>query len=112
LQLLVGAHQFAHRLMAGIGDPDRGEFTGTVQFGQRHRVAPVGLDPIARTPGDQRGRNNRACMTKRGDLPVQAISCRPGFIAKRQPAMPFLQLRNQPGNPGSFDTRFTLLKTG
>ena len=49
----AGAHKLADRLMAGIGDPDCGEFAGTVQFGQRHCVAPVGLDPIARTPGRQ-----------------------------------------------------------
>ena len=57
-----GSNQIAHRFMTGIGDPDRGELAGAVQFGQHDSVAPIGLDPVAGFDRDQRwGTTTQPC---------------------------------------------------
>jgi hypothetical protein len=57
-----GPHQIAHRLVCGIGDPDRRQLAGAVQLGQHQRVATVGLDPISRLDRDQRRRHHDTVM--------------------------------------------------
>jgi len=89
------AHEFSDRLVARIRDPDRSEFPGTVQLGQSLRVAAVGLDPVAGAFWDQRGRDHDAIAPERGELPIQTITCRTGFVAEDQPPVPLPQLRNQ-----------------
>src|SRR5512134_358955 len=42
------------RLVDGIWHPDRRQLAGAKQPRKRHRVTPVGLDPLARLPWDQR----------------------------------------------------------
>ena len=55
-----GAHQIAHRLVPGIGNPHRRQLARPVQPGQAGGIPPVGLDPVARSLGDQRGGHHDA----------------------------------------------------
>jgi hypothetical protein len=64
------ADQVADRFVALVRHPDRGQLASAEQPGQRDRVAPVGLDPIARLPRDQRRRDDRALVPQAGDEPV------------------------------------------
>jgi len=49
-------HQIAHRLVGRIGNPNRRQFAGPVQFGQHRRVAAVRLDAVPSLHRDQRRR--------------------------------------------------------
>jgi hypothetical protein len=89
---LTRPHQVAHRLMRLVRHPNRRQFPGPQQAGQRHRIAPVGFYPVAGPARDQRGRHHRTGMAEADDLPVQAVAGRAGFIADMQLAM----LRRQP----------------
>lgn len=46
-------HQIAHRLVDAVGHPDPRQLTGPKQAGQRHRIPPVGLHPVAGSTWDQ-----------------------------------------------------------
>ena len=81
---LARPNEFPHRLMAFVRNPHRGEFPGAQQLHQAHRIAPVGLHPIARPLGNERRRNHQAVLPKALDLPVQPIACRPGLVTERQ----------------------------
>ena len=48
-----GPDQIAHHLVRGIRDPDRRQFTGTMQLGQHHGVPAIGLHPVAGADRDQ-----------------------------------------------------------
>jgi hypothetical protein len=47
-------------------------------------VATIGLHPIARLRWNQRRRNHFAAMAKACELPMNAITARPGLLTKRQ----------------------------
>jgi hypothetical protein len=55
-------HEIADRFVGLIRNPDRGQFTGPMQLGEVDRIPPVGLDPISRFAGDQRGSHDNAAM--------------------------------------------------
>ena len=52
--------QIPHRLMGCIRNQNGGQFAGTMQLRQHHRVSPIGLDPIAGLHRNQRGRHDHA----------------------------------------------------
>jgi hypothetical protein len=52
-----------------------------MQPGQLHRVPVIGLDPISRAPGNQRGGHDRAMMAGRQHLPLNAVSARSRLVA-------------------------------
>ena len=58
-------------------------------------IAPIGLDALARTLGDQRRSDDRALMPESGDLALQAIAGRTGLVAEQQFAVPARQLADQ-----------------
>jgi len=74
----------ADRLVRRVGDPDRGQLAGAQEAGQGERVAPVGLDPVARLPRDQRRRDDGAMVPEPGEEPVQAVAGRAGLVAEVQ----------------------------
>ena len=74
--------QVPHRLMRCIRNPHGGQFAGSVQLRQHHRVSAIGLDPIAGFHRNRRGRHDRAFMAKICDLPMQPVTARTGFVAK------------------------------
>ena len=76
-------HQVAHSFMGGVGDPDRRQLAGTVQLGQHHRVAAIGLHPCL--DRDQRRRHHEAIMPATSQQPVQPITAGTGLATKAQP---------------------------
>jgi hypothetical protein len=89
---LAGPHKIAHRLMRLIRRLHARQFAGSMQPRQRDRVAPVRLDPLARSFRDQGRRDHHAIMTERLDLTIKPVSRRPGFEADMQPLVSFRQL--------------------
>ena len=65
---LASADQIAHSLMRRIRHPHSRQLTGSMQSRQRHRIPPVGLDPLTQPLRDQRWRNHQAGVPKRLDL--------------------------------------------
>ena len=68
---------------------------GPMQCGKFARVAPVGLDPLARLSRDQRRSHHRTLVPKPGELSLNAIAARAGFIAEPKFAVSAGQLRDQ-----------------
>jgi hypothetical protein len=53
--------------MPFVRDPHRRHFLGTQELGERNRVTPIGLNPLARPSRDQRRRNHHAVVAERAD---------------------------------------------
>ena len=83
----TSTNKIAHRLMALVGHPHRGQFAGPQELGKRHSIAAVRLHPVARLPWDERGRHDRAGMPERRDEPVQTIAGRAGLVAEMRLAV-------------------------
>ena len=62
---LARPHQIANRLVHRVRHPHRRQFAGPKQPRQRHRIAPVGLDPLAGLLRDQRWSHDSAVVTER-----------------------------------------------
>ena len=88
---LAGPHKIPHRLMSWIGRPDPGQLAGSVQTRQRDRIAPVRLDPLARSFRDQRRSDHQAIVAERPYLAIKPVSRRPGFEADMQQVVPVRQ---------------------
>jgi hypothetical protein len=88
----AGTNEIAHRLMAFVRYPYRGEFAGTQKLREPHGIAPVRLYPVARLPWNQRRRHDHARVTKHGDEPVKAIARWTSLVAE----MHLLVLRSDP----------------
>ena len=93
---LAGANQVAHRFMRRVRHPYPGQLAGPMQPRQRHRIAPVGLDPLARPLRDQRRRHHHAGMAESLDLAIQPVPGRPRLVAEMQLAVAAGQLADQP----------------
>jgi hypothetical protein len=72
-----GSHQVPDRFVRFVRHPDRGQFAGTMQAGQRLCVAPVRLHPQARPSRNHRRRHHHAVVPQHGDLSIQAVPRRP-----------------------------------
>jgi hypothetical protein len=59
------SYQITHCFVPGIRNPHRGELARPMQPCQTGRVAPVGLDPVARPLWDQRRRDDNAFVFAR-----------------------------------------------
>lgn len=91
-RLTCDAHSYRPRpdqippcLMGRIRHPDRRQFARPMQLGQHHRVAAVGLHPVARLHWNERRCNHDAVMPQVDKLTVPAIPARPGLVAEMQP---------------------------
>ena len=82
--------------MSRIGRPDPGQFAGSVQTRQRDRIAPVRLDPLARSFRDQRRSDHQAIVAERLHLAIKPVSRRPGFEADMQQVVPGRQSLDRP----------------
>jgi hypothetical protein len=78
----AGPDEVAHRLVALVGHPHGRELAGAQQAGQGGRVPAVGLDPVARLPRDERGRDHDAGVAEVGDEAVETVAGRAGLVAK------------------------------
>ena len=67
-----------------VGHPHRRELARAQQFGEGNGISTVGLDPLARLPRDQRGRDDGAGMSEGGDQAMQAVAGRTGLVAEVQ----------------------------
>jgi hypothetical protein len=76
--------QIAHRLVPSIRNPHRRQLACPVQSGQAGSIPSVGLDPVAGSPGDQRGGNHDALMSGCRYLALDAVTAWPCLIAKPQ----------------------------
>ena len=91
-----GAHKIAHCFMRRVRRPHSRQLAGTMQPRQRHRVAPVGLDPLARPLRDQRRSDHQASVAESPDLAIKPISRRPGLKADMQPVVSLRQSLDRP----------------
>ncbi len=57
-------YQIAHRLVRAIGDPERRQLAGPMQFCQHRRIAAIRLHPVARFDRDQRWRHHHAFVPR------------------------------------------------
>lgn len=80
----AGAGEVAHRLVVRVRHPHRGQIAGAQLPGQRQRIPPIGLHPIAGLVRDQRRRHHDAVVAQVLDLPIQPVAGRSGFIGERQ----------------------------
>jgi hypothetical protein len=78
------SHQIAHRLVGGIGNPDRRQLAGPVQRRQGRGVTAVRLHPVARTPRNQSRCHHHAVAAEVGELPVPAVTPRAGLVTHPQ----------------------------
>ena len=94
----AGVARILMRGLAAIRHPYRGQLARPQQTGQLHRIAPVGLHPVARPARDQR-RGNHSTTVPQGDkLAIQPVARRSRFVAQMQLAMPLLQSRHNLAN--------------
>ena len=77
-------YQIAHRLVPTVRNPHRGQLASPVQLGQAGGITPIGLDPVARPLGDQRGGDHDAFVPAGRQATVDAITARPCLVAKPQ----------------------------
>jgi hypothetical protein len=96
---LARPNQIAHRLVNGIRHPHCGQLAGAQQPGQGHRIAPIGLDPLARLLRDQRRRHDRAVVAELPNVPVQPVTRWTRLIAKMQLVVALRQLPGQALDP-------------
>ena len=81
--------QATHSFVLRIRHPDRRQLAGPVQAGQRRRVPPVGLDPLARLARDEARRDHDAVVAPVAEVPVRPIATGAGLISEAQrPASP------------------------
>ncbi len=91
----ASSDQIAHRFMGVVRHPDCRQLAGPMQFGQRYRIAAVGLHPVTGPARDQRWRDHDAILPQSVQQPMHAIAARAGFIAKMKPASGACQLLDQ-----------------
>ena len=74
--------QVPNRFILHLGNIDRGEVPRAHQACQFDRIPAVGFNPIARLFGDQRGSDDPADMAFFGQIAIEPIPARAGFIDK------------------------------
>ncbi len=79
------ADKVTHRFMGAIRHPNRGQYAGTVQLGQHHRVTTVSLYPVSRLHRYQRRRHDNVVVSQRRQLPIQVVAARACFITEAEP---------------------------
>lgn len=84
LRVGASADEIAQGLARLVGHPDCGEVAAAEQPGELGRVTAVGLDPIAGLGRDERGGDDDALDPKRGELALEGVAGRPGFIGDRE----------------------------
>jgi hypothetical protein len=76
------------------GVPHGRQFVSAVEPRQGDGIAPVDLDPIARTSRGERGRYYRTVVAELGDLPVDGVAAGAGLVAELQSLVTLSQLRD------------------
>ncbi|OAI31149.1 hypothetical protein A1351_21915 [Methylosinus sp. R-45379] len=76
--------QIAHDFVIGVGNPDRGQFSGAMETDEHGGVTTICLHPIARLHWDQRRCHHVAPMPEADEMTMNAIAARIRFITKRR----------------------------
>ena len=92
------AHEIAHGFVAGVGNPDGSQFSGTVQFGEHEGVAAVGFDPIAWPMRDVRRSDNDAGVSGVDDLTMESIAAWSRLVAAMKLDIGFGEFFEQRGD--------------
>ena len=79
-----GPAQVPNRLLARARDGDGGELSGAVETSQTASIASIGLDPVARSLGDERRRHHIAANSERGEQALEFVASGPGLVAGPQ----------------------------
>jgi len=79
-----GPAQVAHGLLGPRRHPDRHELARAQLADKATGVSPVGLHPIARGEGDERGGDHLAGDLHRGQQPVQLVAARTRLVTGAQ----------------------------
>jgi hypothetical protein len=72
--------EVANRFVFHRGDIDRGKITRARQAGQLHGVPAVGFDAVAGLLRDQGGGDDPAVIAFFGEIPVEPVATRAGFV--------------------------------
>jgi hypothetical protein len=83
-RILAGAGQVADSLVLDLGDIDWREIPGAHQPGELHRVASVRLDAVTWFLRDKRWGDHPADEVLLGEIAVELIPTRTGFIDKEK----------------------------
>jgi hypothetical protein len=67
--------------VGGVGHPDRGQVAAPEAPGELHRIAPIGLDPVAGLNRHQGRSDHEASDAELCELPVQGVAAGAGFVA-------------------------------
>ena len=79
-----------------VRHPDRRQFAGAQQLGEREGVSSVRLYPIARALRNERRRDHGAVVPHRGQLAIQPIPGRSGLVAEVKSPVSILEPRHHP----------------
>ena len=88
--------EIAHRFVHGVGHPDPRQLACPMQPRQRHRIPPIGLDPLAGPPRDKGRGHHGASVAERLHLTVEPVTGRSGFETDMQPAVSTRKLLERP----------------
>src|SRR3546814_20856449 len=75
---------------------DKGQIIRTKRLHQLLGIASVGLDPVARLACNQRRGADPALKTLAGQIPLQPIAARTGFVDEHNPTRLALHTRAEP----------------
>jgi hypothetical protein len=78
---LAGADQIAQSFMSFVGNPHRSQIPGTMAARQFFGVTAIRLDPVPDLNRNQRGSNYLTIDSQSGQLPIENIPSRSGFVA-------------------------------
>src|SRR6266511_514335 len=79
-----GPDEIPQGLVCGIGHPHRREIACSVTARELLGVPAVGLDAIPGLRRHERGRDDGAGHAQFGELPVEHVAARPGFVARAE----------------------------
>jgi len=83
--VLAAPNQIAQGFVGTVWHTHRHQLADPGQARELHRVAPVGLDPLARRSWDRRWCNHVAAPAQRAEVALQREPARAGFVDDVQP---------------------------
>jgi len=95
---LARADEIARRFVNCVRDPDGFNFARAQDYGERHRVSSVILDPITGLPWNTRRSNDMAHLSQLLQFSMEPIPAGPGFVDELEPAVTVSQAANQFSN--------------
>ena len=94
-RVLAPPTQIPNGLIRELWDVDRAEIAAAHQAGERGRVAPIRLHPIAGLPWDERRRHDVAAEAFAGEISIQPVAARPRLVNEDEGRALRLELADQ-----------------